>query len=132
MARKDRMAKPAKMLLNVPAIQADFPILKRTVRDKRLVYLDSAATSQKPKQVIEATSDYYSRYNANVHRAIYELGEESTGSTKARGRRSRTSSTRNQRVKSRSRSRRRSRSTSSHTATGSKASSRRATRSSAP
>jgi len=78
MARKDRMAKPAKMLLNVPAIQADFPILKRTVRDKRLVYLDSAATSQKPKQVIEATSDYYSRYNANVHRAIYELGEEST------------------------------------------------------
>src|SRR5438132_13884873 len=78
MARKDRMVKPAKMLLNVPAIQADFPILKRTVRDKRLVYLDSAAMSQKPKQVIEATADYYSRYNANVHRASYELGEEST------------------------------------------------------
>src|SRR3989442_12127511 len=78
MARKDRMAKPAKMLLNVPAIQAEFPILKRTVRDKRLVYLDSAATSQKPKQGIDATSDYYARYNANVHRAIYELGEEST------------------------------------------------------
>jgi cysteine desulfurase/selenocysteine lyase len=78
MARKDCMAKPAKMLLNVPAIQADFPILKRTMRDKRLVYLDSAATSQKPRQVIDATSDYYSRYNANVHRAIYELGEEAT------------------------------------------------------
>ncbi len=72
------MAKPAKVLLNVPAIKADFPILQRTVRDKRLVYLDSAATSQKPKQVIEATSDYYAHYNANVHRAIYELGEEST------------------------------------------------------
>ena len=72
------MAKPAKVLLNVPAIKADFPILRRTVRDKRLVYLDSAATSQKPQQVIDATSDYYSRYNANVHRAIYELGEEST------------------------------------------------------
>src|SRR5205807_2216226 len=44
----------------------------------RLVYLDSAATSQKPKQVIDATSDFYARYNANVHRAIYELGEEAT------------------------------------------------------
>ncbi len=72
------MAKPAKVLLNVPKIKADFPILGRTIRDKRLVYLDSAATSQKPRQVIDATSDYYSRYNANVHRAIYELGEEST------------------------------------------------------
>ena len=72
------MAKPAKVLLNVPAIKADFPILQRKVRDKRLVYLDSAATSQKPKQVIDATSDFYSRYNANVHRAIYELGEEAT------------------------------------------------------
>ena len=72
------MAKPAKVMLNVPAIKADFPILQRTIRDKRLVYLDSAATSQKPKQVIDATSDFYSRYNANVHRAIYELGEEAT------------------------------------------------------
>ncbi len=72
------MANPAKVLLNVPKIKADFPILGRTIRDKRLVYLDSAATSQKPRQVIDATSDYYSRYNANVHRAIYELGEEST------------------------------------------------------
>src|SRR5438876_637612 len=78
MARGHRMAKPAKMMLNVPAVKADFPIFQRTIRDKRLVYLDSAATSQKPKQVIDATSDFYSRYNANVHRAIYELGEEST------------------------------------------------------
>ena len=72
------MDKPAKVLLNVPKIKADFPILQRTIRDKRLVYLDSAATSQKPKQVIDATSDFYERYNANVHRAIYELGEEAT------------------------------------------------------
>jgi cysteine desulfurase/selenocysteine lyase len=72
------MAKPAKVLLNVPKIKADFPILQRTIHDKRLVYLDSAATSQKPRQVIDATSDFYERYNANVHRAIYELGEEST------------------------------------------------------
>src|SRR5467141_3888399 len=77
MVRWNRMAKPAKVL-NVPAIKADFPILQRKVRDRRLVYLDSAATSQKPKQVIDATSDFYSRYNANVHRAIYELGEEAT------------------------------------------------------
>jgi cysteine desulfurase/selenocysteine lyase len=72
------MAKSAKVLLNVPKIQSDFPILQRKIRDKRLVYLDSAATSQKPRQVIDATSDFYSRYNANVHRAIYELGEEAT------------------------------------------------------
>ncbi|MEK6987008.1 MAG: cysteine desulfurase [Candidatus Thermoplasmatota archaeon] len=64
--------------MNVPEIKKDFPILQRTMRDKPLTYLDSAATSQKPKQVIDAIVDYYSRYNANVHRAIYELGEEST------------------------------------------------------
>src|SRR3989454_540612 len=78
MVRWNRMAKPAKVLLNVPAIKADFPILQRKAHDRRLIYLDSAATSQKPKQVIDATSDFYSRYNANVHRAIYELGEEAT------------------------------------------------------
>src|SRR5919198_167237 len=74
----NRMAKAAKVLLNVPKIRGDFPILQRKIRGKRLVYLDSAATSQKPRQVIEATSDFYARYNANVHRAIYELGEEAT------------------------------------------------------
>ena len=59
-------------------VKADFPVLKRKARGKPLVYLDSAATSQKPKSVIAAIEDYYSRYNANVHRAVYELGEEST------------------------------------------------------
>ncbi len=72
------MARTAKVPLNVPDIKKDFPILQRKVRDKPLTYLDSTATSQKPKQVIDAMTDYYSRYNANVHRAIYELGEEST------------------------------------------------------
>jgi len=72
------MVGAAKMLLDVPAIKADFPILQRSVRGKPIVYLDSTATSQKPRQVIDATADFYSRYNANVHRAIYELGEEAT------------------------------------------------------
>jgi cysteine desulfurase / selenocysteine lyase len=56
----------------------DFPVLEREVNGKRLVYLDSAATSQKPHQVIEAMDDYYRRSNANVHRGVYELGREST------------------------------------------------------
>ena len=72
------MARAAKVLLNVPSVRKDFPIFQRLIHDKPLVYLDSAATSQRPKQVIDATTDYYSRYNANVHRAIYELGEEAT------------------------------------------------------
>jgi len=72
------MASKAKLLMNVEKVRADFPILSRTVRGKPLVYLDSAATSQKPRQVIDAVSDFFARYNANVHRAIYELGEEAT------------------------------------------------------
>lgn len=72
------MARAAKVLLNVPEIKKDFPILQRKMRDKPLTYLDSTATSQKPQQVIDSMVDYYSRYNANVHRAIYELGEEAT------------------------------------------------------
>ncbi|OGS48286.1 MAG: cysteine desulfurase [Euryarchaeota archaeon RBG_16_68_13] len=72
------MARAEHVPLNVPEIRKDFPILRRKVRDKPIVYLDSAATSQKPTQVIAAMDDFYSRYNANVHRAIYELGEEST------------------------------------------------------
>ena len=56
----------------------DFPILSRKVNGKRLVYLDSAATSQKPKHVIEAISNYYENYNSNVHRAVHKLSEEAT------------------------------------------------------
>src|SRR3989475_7474198 len=72
------MTVKTKLLMNVDKVRADFPILTRTVRGKPLVYLDSAATSQKPKAVIDSVSDFFSRYNANVHRAIYELGEEAT------------------------------------------------------
>jgi cysteine desulfurase/selenocysteine lyase len=65
--------------LDVARIREDFPILGRTVRDGQpLVYLDSANTSQKPRQVIEAIDDYYSRHNANIHRATHQLGEEAT------------------------------------------------------
>src|SRR5574341_251992 len=65
--------------LNVAKIREDCPILNRKVRDgKQLVYLDNAATTQKPKQVIDAIYDYYMQYNANVHRAAYQLAEEAT------------------------------------------------------
>ena len=60
-------------------IRKDFPILERTVREnKTLVYLDNASTTQKPNQVIDAITDYYRNHNANIHRAVYALAEEST------------------------------------------------------
>lgn len=64
--------------LDVQAIRADFPILRREVRGKPLVYLDNAATTQKPRQVIEALTDYYSNTNANIHRGLHTLAEEAT------------------------------------------------------
>jgi cysteine desulfurase/selenocysteine lyase len=59
-------------------IRADFPLLSREVNGKPLVYIDSANTSQKPASVIEAIDSYYRNSNANIHRAVYELGEEAT------------------------------------------------------
>lgn len=64
--------------LDVEAIRGDFPILARIINGSPLVYLDSTATSQKPKQVIDALADFYRTSNANVHRGIYTLSEEST------------------------------------------------------
>ncbi|MFQ6058151.1 MAG: cysteine desulfurase [Anaerolineae bacterium] len=64
--------------LDVDRIREDFPILERQVHGKPLVYLDSAATSQKPQAVIAAITEYYRTYNANVHRGVYELSEEAT------------------------------------------------------
>jgi cysteine desulfurase/selenocysteine lyase len=64
--------------LDVAAIRRDFPILATTVRGKPLVYLDSAATSQKPQVVIDAVSDFYSGKNANVHRSVHYLAERAT------------------------------------------------------
>ena len=66
------------MTLDVHRIRKDFPILERKVYGKPLVYLDNAATSQKPRQVIDALVDYYENYNANIHRAVHCLGEEAT------------------------------------------------------
>ena len=64
--------------LDVERIRKEFPILERTTHGKRLVYLDSANTSQKPRQVIDAVTEYYERHNANLYRAVYELAEEAT------------------------------------------------------
>jgi cysteine desulfurase/selenocysteine lyase len=65
--------------LNIEKIREDFPILKRTVSGgKPLVYLDNAATTQKPVAVINAISDYYMNYNSNIHRAVHQLAEEAT------------------------------------------------------
>jgi cysteine desulfurase/selenocysteine lyase len=66
------------MTLDVHRIRKDFPILERKVYGKPLVYLDNAATSQKPRRVIDALVDYYENYNANIHRAVHCLGEEAT------------------------------------------------------
>ena len=63
--------------LDVEAIRDDFPILKQKI-DPPLVYLDSAASSQKPNRVIEALSEYYRSYNANIHRGIYRISEKAT------------------------------------------------------
>ncbi|MDQ2678161.1 MAG: SufS family cysteine desulfurase [Actinomycetota bacterium] len=69
--------------LDVTAIKADFPILGRQIRDQRLVFLDSAASSQKPIQVIRAMDHYYETTHANVHRAAYTLAEEATNALEA-------------------------------------------------
>ncbi len=64
--------------LDIETIRKDFPILKREVNGSPLVYLDNAATSQTPKQVIDVIVDYYTRYNANIHRGIHTLSQEAT------------------------------------------------------
>jgi cysteine desulfurase/selenocysteine lyase len=64
--------------LDVAAVRADFPILSRQIHGRPLVYLDNAATSQTPRQVIEVFTDYYGRYNANIHRGLHTLADEAT------------------------------------------------------
>jgi cysteine desulfurase/selenocysteine lyase len=63
---------------DINAIRADFPILSREVNGKPLVYLDNGATSQKPNQVIDAVSNYYRNFNANIHRGVHELSQLAT------------------------------------------------------
>jgi len=64
--------------IDIEAIRADFPILQREVNGQPLVYFDNAATSQTPKQVIDVITDYYCRYNANIHRGVHQLSQEAT------------------------------------------------------
>jgi cysteine desulfurase/selenocysteine lyase len=65
-------------MYDVKKIREDFPVLSRKIYDKPLVYLDNAATSQKPRQVIDALVDYYENSNANVHRGVHHLSQEAT------------------------------------------------------
>ena len=66
------------MDINITKIRADFPILSRKVNGQDLVYLDNAATSQTPTQVIDVIADYYQNYNANIHRGVHTLSQEAT------------------------------------------------------
>lgn len=65
-------------MFDIQKIRQDFPILRRQVHEKSLVYLDNAATSQKPQVVIDSIVDYYTHYNSNVHRGVHTLSEEAT------------------------------------------------------
>ncbi|MCH7982883.1 MAG: cysteine desulfurase [Chloroflexi bacterium] len=65
-------------MLDVEAVRADFPILSRKINDRPLVYLDNAATTQKPRQVIAALTNFYEQTNANVHRGVHTLSIEAT------------------------------------------------------
>jgi len=67
-----------KQLMDIEKIRKDFPILNVKVHGKPLVYLDNAATTQKPKAVINSITNYYENYNSNIHRSIHTLGEEAT------------------------------------------------------
>jgi len=71
-------ASPAIQTLDIEAIRQQFPILHQQVNGRDLVYLDNAATSQKPMRVIQALMDYYTGYNANIHRGIHTLAEKAT------------------------------------------------------
>lgn len=71
-------ASKSNIQLDIQQIRDDFPILSQVVNGHPLVYLDNAATTQKPKQVIETLVDYYSRYNANIHRGVHALSQEAT------------------------------------------------------
>ncbi len=66
------------MKLDINQIRKDFPILQQRIYNKNLVYLDNAATTQKPQQVIDTINEYYSKYNSNIHRGVHYLSEKTT------------------------------------------------------
>ena len=65
-------------MLNVEEIRKDFPILERKVHGRKLVYFDNAATTHKPRQVIDAIVEFYTRHNANIHRGLHTLSQEAS------------------------------------------------------
>jgi len=71
--------KPSPPPFNVHDVRKDFPVLQELVYGKPLVYLDNAATSQKPQRVIDSLRDYYSHYNANIHRGVHYLSQKASG-----------------------------------------------------
>ena len=80
---REVLAKPAAAPLDVERLRADFPILRETVHGRRLVYLDNAATTQKPQSVIDALASYYRHDNANVHRGVHALSQRATDAYEA-------------------------------------------------
>jgi len=74
----ESLPKTARPVLDVEKVRADFPILQRTVHGKPLVYLDSAASAQRPLAVIDAIDGFYRRHNANIHRGVHTLSQEAT------------------------------------------------------
>nr|NIR43632.1 aminotransferase class V-fold PLP-dependent enzyme [Gemmatimonadota bacterium]NIS00542.1 aminotransferase class V-fold PLP-dependent enzyme [Gemmatimonadota bacterium]NIT66203.1 aminotransferase class V-fold PLP-dependent enzyme [Gemmatimonadota bacterium]NIV22768.1 aminotransferase class V-fold PLP-dependent enzyme [Gemmatimonadota bacterium]NIW74642.1 aminotransferase class V-fold PLP-dependent enzyme [Gemmatimonadota bacterium] len=74
---------PTAARFDVERVREDFPILETRVRGRRLVYLDNAATSQKPRRMIEALGRYYAEENANIHRGVYHLSAEATAAYEA-------------------------------------------------
>ena len=73
------------MNFDVREIRKDFPILEQTVNNRRLVYFDNAATTQKPRRVIDKIVEVYTQYNANVHRGVHHLSNLATTATLSRG-----------------------------------------------
>src|SRR6059058_302466 len=74
---------PSKKTIDWESLRADFPILHQQVHGHPLIYLDNAATSQKPRVVLDALRNYYERDNANVHRGIHELSNRATAAFEA-------------------------------------------------
>ena len=89
--------------LDAHKLRADFPIFEQRFHGKRLAYLDSAVSAQKPRQVLDAQREFYETSYTNVHRVVYLLAERATNASRARARRCGPSSTRPPRARSSSR-----------------------------
>ena len=83
MTQTDAVQSEATKALDVARVRGDFPILRRELNGRPLVYLDNAASTQKPRIVIETIDRYYREYNANVHRGVHQLSVEATDAFEA-------------------------------------------------